>query len=235
MSIDWKNYWSIRSPLRNGTVDDALVQVGKTQFGQPVDASQLTILVNHVANILDLGPRARTLDLGCGNGLVTRALAKRVGHVIAFDYSPILLKTAKTNFSGPNIVYHEADLTRMDETKLSDGAFEAAWSIEVIQNLDPNSLIGLLRWLANKMSSKFHFLVSGIPDISRIRAFYDTEERWQQHLLNTEAGREQMGRWWSSDELTAVANSVDLKVRFESLPSNYYTAHYRLDAVFWRG
>ena len=234
MSFDWQSYWARRLPLREGTVHEALVQVGETRFGQPVATSQLDILVDHIVDLLDLKPHARALDLGCGNGLVTYALAGRIAHVVGFDYSPALLATARSHFMRPNLIYREADLRKMEGEELTVGSYDSAWSIEVVQNLDPVSLTALLKWLARVMTSRFRFLASGIPDISRIRAFYDTEERWQRHLENAKAGREQMGYWWSTDELAAAADCARLNVRFDSLPRPYYTSRYRLEAMFWR-
>lgn len=234
MSLDWKSYWAERPPLRRGTLDEALIQVGKTQLGKPVAASQLDMLVAHVVETLGLTRDSLGVDLGCGNGLVTRALAARIAYAVGFDYSPVLLEAARLHFAGTNVAYRRADLGRMEGVELPAGAFDAAWSIEVIQNLDPDSLTRLLKWLAGVMPRSFRFLASGIPDIGQIRAFYDTDERWQRHLENARAGREQMGYWWHVDELAAAAERAGLNVRLHRLPPEYYTAHYRLDALFWR-
>jgi len=234
MSFDWKSYWAERPPLRSGALDEALIQVGKTQLGKPVAASQLDVLVAHVVETLDLKRESRGVDLGCGNGLVTRALAARIGYAVGFDYSPTLLDAARLHFAESNVAYRQADLRQMKGVELPGGEFDAAWSIEVLQNLDPDSLTGLLQWLADAMPQRFRFLASGIPDIGRIRAFYNTDERWQRHLESARAGREQMGYWWHTDELATAAGRAGLNVRFHHLPPEYYTAHYRIDALFWR-
>ncbi len=232
-SFNWKAYWSGRPPLQGGA-EEALKQVGKTQFGRPVSIAQVDLLADYIADRLDLSQETRALDLGCGNGLVTHALAARVREVIGVDYSASLLESARSNFSRENIAYLEADLGRIDRARLPVSGFNAAWSIEVIQNLDPALLRNLLRWLADTLAPDFRFLASGVPDISRIRAFYNTDERWKRHQENAAAGKEQMGRWWRAEELLDAACDAGLKATVCDLPKDYYTAHYRFDVLFWR-
>jgi predicted TPR repeat methyltransferase len=44
---------------------------------------------------MDLAPGAHVLDLGCGTGVVTRALAGRVGRVTGVDQSPVMIEAAR--------------------------------------------------------------------------------------------------------------------------------------------
>jgi len=234
MSLNWPEYWAQRPRTATGDLDDLLAQVGKTQLGKPVEAAQVDVLVEHLAGTLALTSSDRALDLGCGNGLLTARLAPRVAEVVGLDYSAALLEDAATHSSAPNIGYRQADLRAASAISLPPGPWTAAWSVEVVQNLDPASLVELLRFLADAMSDDMRFLASGIPDQARIRSFYDTEERWSLHLENERNGREQMGRWWEKAELEDAAAQAGLSVRFVALPSSYYTAHYRTDALFTR-
>ena len=233
MSLDWREYWAGRPAATDvADLDELLRQIGKTQFGVPVGAEQLDLLVAHLADSLGVDAASNGVDLGCGNGVVTRRLAERLGRVVGFDYSAALLQTAQTHNAAPNVAYRSADLTEATQLVLPEGRFDVAWSVEVVQNLDPASLTALLRRLREVLSPGFRFLASGIPDIARIRAFYDTDERWAWHLENESAGREQMGRWWSADELAGVAAAAGVEVEIRPLPVAYYTSHYRFDALF---
>jgi trans-aconitate methyltransferase len=242
MSLDWKAYWAERPALNDGSVEEMLAQVGKTMFGKPVSTDELDLLVDHVAARLDLSPQTVALDLGCGNGLVTSRLAERVAAVVGIDYSPTLVADAQRHSQLPNVRYLQADLSRPSTVDLSRvdlpaihsavPPFDAAWSIEVVQNLDPDGLTALLHWLTTIAKPGFRLLASGIPDIERIREFYDTEERWQHHLDNESQGREQMGRWWSRAEVLQAADSAGYTAEIGELPERYYTARYRFDALF---
>lgn len=232
MSLNWQSYWTGRPDVVDASIDEMLVQVGKTQFGAPVESQQLEVLVAHLAAAVPLNASSSALDLGCGNGLITARLATRVQRVVGLDYSQTLLGTARAYSAAANIAYLQADLRDMSDVALPAGQHDAAWSVEVVQNLDPADLTRLLRWLATVMAPGFRFLASGIPDSARIRNFYNTPERWQLHLDNEAAGRENMGRWWSREEITEAATAAGVAVEILSLPDAYYTSHYRFDALF---
>jgi SAM-dependent methyltransferase len=232
VSRDWQAYWQSRGAPADPSLADLLVQVSKTRFGAPVDPSQLQTLTDHIARRLPLKDTARGLDLGCGNGLVTARLAPRLALVVGLDYSESLLETARRSHAGTNVSYVQADLRDpAAATLLPEAPFDVAWTVEVVQNLDPVSLRDLLRWLVTVMTEDFRFLASGIPDRARIRNFYDTPERWDWHLANEAAGEEQMGRWWLTDEIIDAARDVGLVAEIGSLPEDYYTSNYRFDAL----
>lgn len=234
MSKDWKSYWAKRPAASLGSNEQLLAQVGKTRFGSPVPMEQVELLVQHITDVLQFCHQDSGLDFGCGNGLVTSALSSHMGRVIGYDYSDVLLETARKHFENDRLRFRQADLGLADEIVSPGEGFNMAWSIEVIQNLDPISIKNLLRWMKRQMTVDFRFLASGIPDKERIRNFYDTEERWQLHVKNEALGKEQMGRWWSRSEFTQIAEDVELSVRFLSLPDAYYTSNYRFDALFSR-
>lgn len=86
-----------------------------------------------------LKPGDRALDLACGTGSVTRALAERVGptgHVLGMDFSGEMLNVAKTR-PLPNVEYRLGDATRLEGVE--DGTFDAvtiAYGARNIPDLD---------------------------------------------------------------------------------------------------
>ena len=91
----------------------------------------------------------RVLDLGCGPGTDTLALAERVGSdglVVGIDRDPAMLKEAERRAVearlGTRIVHHLADATRLP---LRSGSFDASRSERVFQHLsDPAAALGEL-------------------------------------------------------------------------------------------
>jgi demethylmenaquinone methyltransferase / 2-methoxy-6-polyprenyl-1,4-benzoquinol methylase len=76
-------------------------------------------------NQLHVADDAHLLDLCCGTGALTRALARRVpeGLVEGVDFSPNMLTVARAHASPGNVVYHQADVLAMPfETRTFDAA-----------------------------------------------------------------------------------------------------------------
>jgi SAM-dependent methyltransferase len=66
-----------------------------------------------IANLLDRSPirkEGRVLDLCCGSGRHSRALAKRGYDVVGVDLSPVLLQLAKEQNTYPNLEFHQYDM-----------------------------------------------------------------------------------------------------------------------------
>ena len=77
-----------------------------------------------VVRATGLGPGDRALDLACGTGSLTRALAKKVGpegYVLGVDFSREMLRAAK---SAHNVEYMLGDATHLEG--VPSGAFDAA-------------------------------------------------------------------------------------------------------------
>ena len=67
----------------------------------------------------------RVLDVACGTGVVTRALAERVGsdgHVVGLDFNPVMLAAARAATTNANVAWREADAANMP---FLDGSFDA--------------------------------------------------------------------------------------------------------------
>src|SRR5207248_10936484 len=89
--------------------------------------------------LLGLSAGERVLDIGCGSGVVTRAIARRVapdGHVIGFDSSPALLDIARQYAK-------DAGLDKLIELRAGDcrelpfaaGAFDVAFAATVLAHV----------------------------------------------------------------------------------------------------
>lgn len=89
--------------------------------------------------LLGISPGARVLDIGCGSGVVTRAIAKRIGprgSVVGIDSSSALLTIAReyadaTEF-GPIIEFRQGDCRRLP---FPDASFDAVLAVTLIAHV----------------------------------------------------------------------------------------------------
>ena len=74
-------------------------------------------------------PGERVLDVGCGTGVLTAALAKAGAQAVGIDASEPYLDGARRRRSHPNIAYELGDVRRM---RFADGSFDACVSTLVL-------------------------------------------------------------------------------------------------------
>jgi SAM-dependent methyltransferase len=81
-------------------------------------------------------PGDRVLDVGCGTGVITAALAERGCIAIGMDASEPYLDGARRDRSHPNIVYEHGDARRMRYPHASFDACVSTLAIDVIPEVD---------------------------------------------------------------------------------------------------
>jgi 2-polyprenyl-6-hydroxyphenyl methylase / 3-demethylubiquinone-9 3-methyltransferase len=85
---------------------------------------------------------ARVLDVGCGAGLLSEALAREGAHVTAIDLAPDLIKIAKLHRleSGVEVDYRLSSVEALAEE--SPGSFDAIVCMEMLEHVpDPGAII----------------------------------------------------------------------------------------------
>ena len=81
---------------------------------------------------LDLLPKGKTLDIGCGAGLTSHRLAEGGRDVVAIDFSPAAIEFARRNRGHERIQYVCTDISSF---KTKD-FFDAICLVDVLEHLD---------------------------------------------------------------------------------------------------
>src|SRR5690242_18635488 len=111
---------------------------------------------------------ARVLELGCGAGRVTRALAKVFGEVHGVDVSPEMVRLARSALSEfPNAFIHQTDGATL--AALGDLTFDFAYSCCVFHHVSNYEVIqSLVREVGLRLRSGalFKFEVQGCTSVT---------------------------------------------------------------------
>ena len=89
---------------------------------------------------LGADPRGGTcVEVGCGPGRMTAALAERFDHVIGVDVSPAMVEQARANVPDPRVEFHVVPGDRL--TVVFDGSVDAVVCYLVLQHLPTRDAI----------------------------------------------------------------------------------------------
>ena len=90
------------------------------------------VVIPGALELLNVQRGERLLDLGCGQGVFSRALAQKGGEVTGLDASPTLIKKAKTYPVRPPIRYLARDAAHLADL----GEFDPISAILCVQNME---------------------------------------------------------------------------------------------------
>ena len=111
-------------------------------------------------NFLNLQPTSKILDIGCGNGLFARRLAKKGIAVTAFDFAEGNIRNAKQH-DNKGIDYHVLDATNYDDlVQLGNNQFDGAAANMVLMDMPEIDTLFKALTVILKKGSPFVFSVS---------------------------------------------------------------------------
>jgi hypothetical protein len=211
------------------------VQVGKTVNREPVPMPAFREMVQQVVDGLDLQSTDHLVDLCCGNGLITHALADWVEQITAIDFAEHLIDAALRFKAKSNIRYCLGDV----ETALNREVKRPPDKVLMNDSLGyftPGSFgLVLDSVLALTQDRPVQFLVTGVPAYALRWSFYDTPERRKRFTALEQEGGDTfdgMGRWWREEELRELGALRGLDV--EIAQQNPALSGYRVNVSYRR-
>jgi 2-polyprenyl-3-methyl-5-hydroxy-6-metoxy-1,4-benzoquinol methylase len=227
---DWKTFWELYP--RRAHDNDLLKQVGRTVNGKPISSLQFSTMLDDIFNLLELDRNDVVLDLCCGNGVITKEVAKKCKHVVGIDFSDYLIEQANKSNKLANVEYLNLDvreLGRISHDYLN--FFDKVNFYEALAFLNLGDLIDILTNLKLMTKEKRIILIGSVLDRDRKWKFFNTFNRKLTYVTKILVLRQKvgLGRWWSKREIVGVCDQLDLHYEFHEQKKILHTSHYRFD------
>ncbi|WP_158545822.1 class I SAM-dependent methyltransferase [Thalassococcus profundi] len=207
-------------------------QVGHTHQGQPIGPAQFEAMLAALLAQLDPAPRSTLLELCCGNGVVTRALAGHFAHTVAMDFSAEMIRVAKAECAAPNLDYRVADAKRLPDDL--GGGFDRVLMNAALQHFSKAEFRDLLVRLKTMTAPGARLLFAFVPDAARRDAFDRRLNPGLRLRLRRLLGRDLVTHWYGADEVRAICADLGLSARFTDADPAIAGAWYRHDILIER-
>ncbi len=229
---DTRDFWMHKEYPKSCAPDDFWGQIKRTVHGKPVSQEQIDMIVRAVCDGLQFRKEDVLLDLGCGNGALSRYFFPFCSSMLGVDFSPYLLDIAKKNFEAPpDYLFREDDIVAYVRAEPFPVCFTKVLCYGVYSYLSLEDARILLEILHERFINVESIFLGNLPDREKIDTFFppgtDTQRLVHDHLSP-------IGVWRSRDEMERLADDAGWNAEFRVMPSGYYAAHYRFDAVLRR-
>lgn len=223
-----EQYYSDR--INKSRCDDFLWQVGKTVNGKAVPHDQVEIIVKTITNRLKLNKNDIVLDIGCGNGLLTKKISKYVSKATGVELTPDLFEIAEKYHLCNNVSYINYNILNLGEEAVNE-KYTKVYLYEVIQHFNYIETDKLFSKLIEITSKNAIFFIGGILDIEKKMTFFDSKERRAMLFTSLLKESDPLGTWYYKEFLDFLAEKYNLYSECLAQDDKLYTAHYRFDCL----
>jgi SAM-dependent methyltransferase len=226
MDDGWIGFW--RQHAQTTSKSEPQVQVLRTCGGHPIAPELFELLVQRIVSKLDLHPKHAVLDLCCGNGLITNAIAELSGLVVAVDVVPDFVTAAGRSPSGKV----QPLLADVRNVSFSAASFDRVLLFAGLQYLSHRDALELLQRVHHCLAEDGLVYVGDVPDASCRWKFFDTKERRAAYFEALVAGHPIVGTWFDRDWLVyAALHCGFVQAEILDQPDALPYAHYRFDVL----
>lgn len=212
--------------------DDFFGQVKRTVNGKPVPQEQIDMIVSAIDSGLKFTPEDVLLDIGCGNGALSRYFFKKCKGFLGVDFSEFLNDVAKKNFEQlPEYEFLLQDAISYVTAESRPLRFSKALCYGVFSYFSPDDSETLLSVLARRFTGIERIFIGNLPDPELAHRFYAVGKNYKVLLNDRESP---LGIWRSKELITALAERTGWKVEFQQMPKGFYASHYRFDVILTR-
>ena len=210
--------------------EDFWGQVKRTINGEPVDQAQIDLIVEGVAEGIDIQSSDYIYDMCCGNGALSHYLFERCEGGVGVDFSDFLINVANKHFK----------VDGRDEYLLDDVLAFAKTGNERVtkmfcfgsfQYLPFDGVQGLLSSLYKQFPNLQRCFLGNIPDRGLSQKFFEERDFIPDSLEDPTSA---IGYWWEREALRSMVETAGWQAEFTQLPEEFYASHYRFNAILTR-
>lgn len=223
--------WDYQGYPKTLAREDFWGQVRRTIMGRRITEEEVTTLVDRVRELLELRPADVLLDPACGNGALSARLFDGCAGYAGVDLSAYLIEIAKECFERlPGYRFFHGDAAEFAGSVERPESFTKILCFGAFQYLPPATVDGLLRAVSERFANAHRFVLGELPDRDRAGRFF--HEGYIDRDL--EDHQSQIGRWWSTEEVSELAARFGWDVATTRMPEDFFNANYRFDAILTR-
>ena len=208
--------------------DDFFGQVKRTVNGKPITNKEIKMIVTAIKNGLKLKKEDVLFDLGCGNGALSVQLFLIYRTYLGIDFSQYLIEIAKKNFEKEKFKFEHGEANEYLENSSINKLFTKGLCYGVFTYFEKEKL----KIYSKKIREKFPLLktlyLGNLADKDRAANFYYKHIDYSNLLDDNQSS---IGIWRNKTEIIELCNKTGWKVNFHYMPKEFYSAHYRFDAI----
>jgi SAM-dependent methyltransferase len=212
--------------------DDFWGQVSRTVNGEPVAEEDINLIVTTIRSRLGFTLSDIVLDIGCGNGALSRFFFKDISELHGVDFSSYLIRIAKDNFERmPEFSFTEADAVSYVESESNPKRYTKALCYGVFAYFTEHDAEVVLRELAQRFVNVSTLYIGNLPDRDLAHLFYKNDVDYTALLDDPLAA---IGIWRSKIQMSELAQKCGWSAEFSVMPEAFYSSHYRYDVKLTR-
>jgi cyclopropane fatty-acyl-phospholipid synthase-like methyltransferase len=209
--------------------DDFWGQVRRTINGKPVPQEQIDLIVDAIDDGLNLQPDDVLLDIGCGNGALTRYFFEKCSASVGVDRSSYLTDIANKNFSVTG--KHEfifSDAVDYVSNAPDPERFTKVLCYGVFSFFSEEEAERLLAIMSERFINIKAFFLGNVRDLERADKFFINNKNSD---IDVKDHTSTMGIWRTKEEMNKLVQSTGWDVAFKKMPEAFYAREYYFDAI----
>jgi SAM-dependent methyltransferase len=214
---------------RSVAADAHWKQIRRTVHGEPVNESQIVLIINAVTNALSLRPDDVVLDLACGNGALSSYLFQKCTRLAGVDISPFLIEVAQRDFAQPpHYRFHVDDVLSFVVHEQDTSSFTKVLIYGAFQYIPRNDAVLVLKALYERFPAVSKVFIGNLPNKRAVDRFYRDRTPTEAELNDHEA---RIGVWYLPEEFEQMAQATGWHAELSCMPADFYASSYRFDVT----